>query len=248
VVRWNTTDIPGGAYRIILLTTCFHVVFCRLILRLWGWRQHVIRNIHWLSTDYTALYPRRQFCSQNYFAAKMSRDCVDQLAAGIRQKRGRANELDGREYGTCCLLVQARGPIFTDGTRRGQLRAMQVEDHCEQQVIAGFVLWFSVSELQLAENDETARSYSVSTRHVGRNFMSLYKMSQEQRSIFWEVTVFVILSKKYICTYVLFWKVSEIELFHCTVVWFRRPIMSFPPAYESVWCVSWPLWLLIVTL
>jgi hypothetical protein len=42
-------------------------------------------------------------------------------------------------------------------------------------------------------------------------------VSQEKRSTFWEVTVFAILSKKCICTCVLFRTVSEIELFHCAV-------------------------------
>jgi hypothetical protein len=42
-------------------------------------------------------------------------------------------------------------------------------------------------------------------------------MSQEERSIFWEVIVSVILSKKCIRTCVLFRTVSEIELFHRTV-------------------------------
>jgi hypothetical protein len=45
----------------------------------------------------------------------------------------------------------------------------------------------------------------------------LYRVSQKERSIFWEVIVSVILSKKYVCTCVLFRTVSEIELFHCTV-------------------------------
>jgi hypothetical protein len=43
---------------------------------------------------------------------------------------------------------------------------------------------------------------------------------QEERTILWEVIVYVILSKKvytYIHVYVLFLRVSEIELFHCTV-------------------------------
>jgi hypothetical protein len=44
-----------------------------------------------------------------------------------------------------------------------------------------------------------------------------YRVSQEERSILWEVIVSVILSKNCICTCVLFWTVSEIELFHCTV-------------------------------
>jgi hypothetical protein len=43
-------------------------------------------------------------------------------------------------------------------------------------------------------------------------------MAQEEMSIFREVIVSVILSKKvYICTCVQFRTVSEIELFHCTV-------------------------------
>jgi hypothetical protein len=45
----------------------------------------------------------------------------------------------------------------------------------------------------------------------------IYRVSQEERSIFWEVTVSVILSKMCKCTCVLFRTVSEIELFHCTV-------------------------------
>jgi hypothetical protein len=44
-----------------------------------------------------------------------------------------------------------------------------------------------------------------------------YRVFQEERSIFWEVTVLVILTKKCICTCVLFRTVSENELFHCTV-------------------------------
>jgi hypothetical protein len=47
--------------------------------------------------------------------------------------------------------------------------------------------------------------------------LHIYRMSQEERSVFWEVIVSVILSKKCICTFVLFRTVSETELFHCTV-------------------------------
>ena len=36
-------------------------------------------------------------------------------------------------------------------------------------------------------------------------------------SVFWEVIVSVILSKRVMCTCVLFRTVSEIELFHCTI-------------------------------
>jgi hypothetical protein len=42
-------------------------------------------------------------------------------------------------------------------------------------------------------------------------------MCQEETSIFWELIVSVILSEKCIYICVLFQKVSEIELFHCTV-------------------------------
>jgi hypothetical protein len=45
----------------------------------------------------------------------------------------------------------------------------------------------------------------------------IYRMPQDERSIFWEVIVSFILSRKWICTCILFWTVSEIELFHCTV-------------------------------
>jgi hypothetical protein len=45
----------------------------------------------------------------------------------------------------------------------------------------------------------------------------IYRMFQEERSIFWEVIVSNILSKNCICTCVLFRTVSVIELFHCTV-------------------------------
>jgi hypothetical protein len=76
------------------------------------------------------------------------------------------------------------------GTRRGQLRAVQFEEQV------------SVSELQLAENEETVRSYSLPNRHAGRNLRSLYRVSQRERSIFWEAIVSVILNKKvyiYMC-------------------------------------------------
>jgi len=36
--------------------------------------------------------------------------------------------------------------------------------------------------------------------------------------------------KNFVCTHDLFQTVSEIELFHCTVVWIWRPILSFPAA------------------
>jgi hypothetical protein len=45
----------------------------------------------------------------------------------------------------------------------------------------------------------------------------MYKVSQDGRSIFWELIVSAILKKKWICTCVLFRTVSEIEIFHCTV-------------------------------
>jgi hypothetical protein len=45
----------------------------------------------------------------------------------------------------------------------------------------------------------------------------LYRVSQEERSIFWDIIVSVILSKNCVYTCVLFWTVSEVELFHCTI-------------------------------
>jgi hypothetical protein len=45
----------------------------------------------------------------------------------------------------------------------------------------------------------------------------LYRVPQVGKSIFWEVTVSVILSKNCICTCVLFRMVSEIQLFYSTV-------------------------------
>ena len=59
---------------------------------------------------------------------------------------------------------------------------------------------------------------------------AIYRMSQEEMSIFCEVIVSLILSKKCICTRVLLRKVSEIVLFHCTGVWIWHPILSFTPA------------------
>jgi hypothetical protein len=58
----------------------------------------------------------------------------------------------------------------------------------------------------------------------------IYRVSQEERSIFWEVIVSVILSKKLYRTCVLFRTVSEIEPFDCIVVWLGCPVLSFPPA------------------
>jgi hypothetical protein len=45
----------------------------------------------------------------------------------------------------------------------------------------------------------------------------MHRVSQEERSIFWEVTVSVIQAKKHICACALFQTVSEIELFDCRV-------------------------------
>jgi hypothetical protein len=51
----------------------------------------------------------------------------------------------------------------------------------------------------------------------------LYRVFQEERSIFWEVIVLVILRKKSVWTCVLFRIVSEIKIFECTVAkWLIR--------------------------
>jgi hypothetical protein len=59
--------------------------------------------------------------------------------------------------------------------------------------------------------------------------ISIYRVSQEERSIFWEGIVLVIVIRSCICTCILFRTVSNIELFHYTVVWIWFPISSFPP-------------------
>jgi hypothetical protein len=58
----------------------------------------------------------------------------------------------------------------------------------------------------------------------------VHRVSQVERSIFWEVIVSVILNKKCICTCALFRTVSEIELFHCTVhcTLYRRATRHVP--------------------
>jgi hypothetical protein len=60
----------------------------------------------------------------------------------------------------------------------------------------------------------------------------IYRVFQEERTIFWEVIVSVILSKKLYknSVSVLFRTVSEIEPFDCIVVWLRVPVLSIPPA------------------
>jgi hypothetical protein len=44
----------------------------------------------------------------------------------------------------------------------------------------------------------------------------MHRMSQEERSIFWEVIASVILSKEMYVQIILFRTVSEVEIFHCT--------------------------------
>jgi hypothetical protein len=60
----------------------------------------------------------------------------------------------------------------------------------------------------------------------------IYRVSQEERSIFWEVTVTVILNKNFICTCVLFRTVSEIELFHSIV-----PILLITKIYHVLFLI-----------
>jgi hypothetical protein len=50
-----------------------------------------------------------------------------------------------------------------------------------------------------------------------RSFRQSIQVSQEERSIFLDVTISVILSKNCICTCVLFGTVSGVEFFYCTV-------------------------------
>jgi hypothetical protein len=60
--------------------------------------------------------------------------------------------------------------------------------------------------------------------------MLVWDVAQEERSIFWEVIISVILRKK-VYVRVLFRTVSEIELLHCTVVSIWCPILSSLPPY-----------------
>jgi hypothetical protein len=54
--------------------------------------------------------------------------------------------------------------------------------------------------------------------HTSLTYKHIHRVFQEEKSIFWEVIVSVILNKKlYIYTYVLFRTASEIEIFHCIV-------------------------------
>jgi hypothetical protein len=46
---------------------------------------------------------------------------------------------------------------------------------------------------------------------------NVYRVSQEERSILLEVKLSVRM-------------VSELELFHCTIVWIGPPVLSIPPA------------------
>ena len=60
--------------------------------------------------------------------------------------------------------------------------------------------------------------YVIKLKYVRSNlFSTSLQVSQEERSIFWEVTVSVILSKKKACTYIVLLRaVSKTELLHCT--------------------------------
>jgi hypothetical protein len=55
---------------------------------------------------------------------------------------------------------------------------------------------------------------------------------QEERSIIWDVTVSVILSKNIYMNMSSFTTVSEIQPFDCIAVWFGRSVLSFPPAMQ----------------
>jgi hypothetical protein len=59
------------------------------------------------------------------------------------------------------------------------------------------------------------------------------RVSHEERSIFWEVTVSVILSKNYICTCVLFRTVLEIDLFHS-----KDPKLSMRKRYYVLFLIK----------
>jgi hypothetical protein len=65
---------------------------------------------------------------------------------------------------------------------------------------------------------------------------AVYRLSQE-RLIFWEVIVSVILINNCVCTCVVFRKVSEIEVFHCTIPKLlirKRSVMTYA-------CLAWEI-------
>jgi hypothetical protein len=70
-----------------------------------------------------------------------------------------------------------------------------------------------ISEINFVEIKLPNYEYNRKQSSLG----TLCRVSQEERSVLWEVIVSVILNKSCIYTCVLFRTVSEIELFHCTV-------------------------------
>jgi hypothetical protein len=63
------------------------------------------------------------------------------------------------------------------------------------------------------------KTFNPDSRYPGWDsslVLSVNRMSQEERSIFVEVTVSVILSQNFVCTSLLIQTISEIEPFHCT--------------------------------
>jgi uncharacterized membrane protein HdeD (DUF308 family) len=68
----------------------------------------------------------------------------------------------------------------------------------------------------------------------GGIIQTLYRMSQEERSIFWKVIVSVILSKKVYMYIVVFRTVSEIKLFYCTAVVPARHVVIRVAKYTDV--------------
>ena len=71
---------------------------------------------------------------------------------------------------------------------------------------------YSLSRKKARENLGLSLSLSLSHTHT-----HTHRVYQEKRSLFWEVTVLFILSKRFIWTCVLLRTVPEIELFECRV-------------------------------
>jgi hypothetical protein len=104
---------------------------------------------------------------------------------------------------------------------------------CPQPSVSSSVTKVGLSPLHHSSILSLLPSFPVAYYFLYRRAIRLshviYTVSQEEMSIFWEVTVSVILSK-IVCLYVCPIAVSEIELFHCTRVWIWCPIWSFTPA------------------
>jgi len=93
---------------------------------------------------------------------------------------------------------------------------------CNRQFVQVVCINLGAPRLILLTLTDSLYCCGIWSKYVLHDFNQqegLYRVSQEEMSIFWEAIVLVIVSKKvYIYTRVVFQTVSEIELFLCTGV------------------------------